>query len=181
MIFQEWKSNHVTVLLKNFRCPGLSSKCRIHSTHVLGRPCSPHPAVCFVTPVFTEVCIPLILKVPLVPLDRVLPIHILLRQLSGEKSPTPPHTQFCWEMPSMCSPLLTSTVALTTVDIAFLPLVGKLLEWKASLFTSIFPVPEYSISYCCSCAFQETNSLRMTMQIVECSLLHRRAQGRVSS
>ena len=30
-------------------------------------------------------------------------------------------------------------------------------------------------------AFQETNSLRRTMQIVECSLLHRRAQGRVSS
>ena len=30
-------------------------------------------------------------------------------------------------------------------------------------------------------AFQETDSLRRTMQIVECSLLHRRAQGRVSS
>ena len=30
-------------------------------------------------------------------------------------------------------------------------------------------------------AFRETNSLRRTMQIVECSLLHRRAQGRVSS
>ena len=34
---------------------------------------------------------------------------------------------------------------------------------------------------CCSHAFQETNSLRSTMQIVECSLLHRQAQGRVSS
>ena len=33
----------------------------------------------------------------------------------------------------------------------------------------------------CSHAFQETNSLRRTMQIVEGSLLHRRAQGRVSS
>ena len=32
-------------------------------------------------------------------------------------------------------------------------------------------------SLCCSHAFQETNSLRRTMQIVECSLLHRRAQG----
>ena len=28
--------------------------------------------------------------------------------------------------------------------------------------------------------FQETNSLRRMMQIVECSLIHRRAQGRVS-
>ena len=34
---------------------------------------------------------------------------------------------------------------------------------------------------CCSHVFQETNSLRRTMQIVECSLLHWRAQGRVSS
>ena len=34
---------------------------------------------------------------------------------------------------------------------------------------------------CYSHAFQETNSLRRTMQIVECSLLHQRAQGRVSS
>ena len=35
--------------------------------------------------------------------------------------------------------------------------------------------------YCCSHAFWETNSLRRTMQIVECSLLYQRAQGRVSS
>ena len=34
---------------------------------------------------------------------------------------------------------------------------------------------------CCSHVFRETNSLRRTMQIVECSLLHLRAQGRVSS
>ena len=34
---------------------------------------------------------------------------------------------------------------------------------------------------CYSHAFQETNSLRRTMQIVECSLSHWRAQGRVSS
>ena len=33
----------------------------------------------------------------------------------------------------------------------------------------------------CSHVFQETNSLRRTMQIVECSLLYRPAQGRVSS
>ena len=33
----------------------------------------------------------------------------------------------------------------------------------------------------CSHAFQETNSLRRTIQIVECSLLHWQAQGRVSS
>ena len=35
--------------------------------------------------------------------------------------------------------------------------------------------------HCCSHAFRETNSLRRTMQTVECNLLHRRAQGRVSS
>jgi len=34
---------------------------------------------------------------------------------------------------------------------------------------------------CCSHAFQETDSLRRTMQIVECSLLHQEAQGRVFS
>ena len=34
---------------------------------------------------------------------------------------------------------------------------------------------------CCSHAFQETSSLRRTMQIVECSSLHWWAQGRVSS
>ena len=34
---------------------------------------------------------------------------------------------------------------------------------------------------CYSHTFRETNSLRRTMQIVERSLLHRRAQGRVSS
>ena len=33
----------------------------------------------------------------------------------------------------------------------------------------------------CSDMFQETNLLRRTMQIVQCSLLHQRAQGRVSS
>ena len=32
---------------------------------------------------------------------------------------------------------------------------------------------------CCSHPFQETNSLRRTMQIAECSLLHRRAQGKI--
>ena len=35
--------------------------------------------------------------------------------------------------------------------------------------------------HCYSHAFRETDSLRRTMQIVECSLLRRRAQGRVSS
>ena len=35
--------------------------------------------------------------------------------------------------------------------------------------------------WCYSHAFRETNSLRRTMQIMECSLLHRQAQGRVSS
>ena len=37
------------------------------------------------------------------------------------------------------------------------------------------------LPYCCSHAFRETNALRRTMQIVECSLLHRQAQGRISS
>ena len=32
---------------------------------------------------------------------------------------------------------------------------------------------------CCSHTFWETNSFRRTMRIVECSLLHRQAQGRV--
>ena len=32
----------------------------------------------------------------------------------------------------------------------------------------------------CSHAFQETNALGRTVQMVECSLLHRQAQGRVS-
>ena len=36
-------------------------------------------------------------------------------------------------------------------------------------------------SFCRSHAFWETNSLRRTMQMAECSLLPRRAQGRVSS
>ena len=36
-------------------------------------------------------------------------------------------------------------------------------------------------SHCCGHAFWETNSLRRTMQIAECSLLHLRARGRVSS
>ena len=35
--------------------------------------------------------------------------------------------------------------------------------------------------HCCSHALQEANSLRRTTQIVECNLLHRPAQGRVSS
>ena len=37
------------------------------------------------------------------------------------------------------------------------------------------------MKHCCSHALQETNSLRRTMQIVEGSLLHRQAQGRISS
>ena len=39
----------------------------------------------------------------------------------------------------------------------------------------------YYKHWCCSHTFWETNSLRRTMQIAECSLLHRRAQGRVSA
>ena len=35
--------------------------------------------------------------------------------------------------------------------------------------------------YCYSHAFQETNSLRRTMQIVKCSLLYQQTQDRVSS
>ena len=38
-----------------------------------------------------------------------------------------------------------------------------------------------TLHYCYSHAFRETNSLRRTVQMMECSLLHRRAQGRVSS
>ena len=40
----------------------------------------------------------------------------------------------------------------------------------------------WSTSYwCCSHAFRKTNSLRRTVQIAECSWLHRRAWGRVFS
>ena len=42
----------------------------------------------------------------------------------------------------------------------------------------LFILPYHS---CCSYAFQETNSLRRTMQIVESSLLYWRAHDRVSS
>ena len=38
-----------------------------------------------------------------------------------------------------------------------------------------------TLHYCYSHTFWETNSLRRTMQTAECSLLHRQAQGRVSS
>ena len=47
-----------------------------------------------------------------------------------------------------------------------------------------YPLHHQEVSgslYCYSHAFLETNSLRRTMQIVECSLLHRRAQGKVFS
>ena len=37
------------------------------------------------------------------------------------------------------------------------------------------------MQYCCSHVFRETNSLRRTMQTVECSLLHWWTQGKVSS
>ena len=63
--------------------------------------------------------------------------------------------------------------------------------WSSLPFPSLGDLPDQGsilclfigkqILYCCSHAFWETNSLRRTMQIVECSLLHRRAQGRVSS
>ena len=66
--------------------------------------------------------------------------------------------------------------------------------WSMTLVTFFYglPVPtdsqgcrntfdRWRVSQCCSHTFQETNSLRRTMQIVERSLLHRWAQGRVSS
>ena len=54
---------------------------------------------------------------------------------------------------------------------------------KASiLWRSAFLIVQlYVHSCCCSHTFCETNSLRRTMQIVEGSLLHWRAQGRVFS
>ena len=62
----------------------------------------------------------------------------------------------------------------------------KQCEERTSTYTSQLQNPLQSqnnqdIIWCYSHAFQETNSLRRTIQIVECSLLHRRAQGRVSS
>ena len=44
-----------------------------------------------------------------------------------------------------------------------------------------YQIPDLAQTHCCSNMFQETNLLRRTMQIVKCSLLHQRAQGRVSS
>ena len=52
------------------------------------------------------------------------------------------------------------------------------LEGLSALFGELI---EVTYSFCCGHVFQETNSLRRTMQIVERSLLHRRAQSRVSS
>ena len=53
---------------------------------------------------------------------------------------------------------------------------------KASILqrSAFFIVQLYVHSCCCSHTFCETNSLRRTMQIVKCSLLHWWAQGRVS-
>ena len=50
-----------------------------------------------------------------------------------------------------------------------------LLQDALNTLAGIGHCPRYSH------AFQETNSLRRTIQIAECSLLHRRAQGRVPS
>ena len=58
-------------------------------------------------------------------------------------------------------------------------------KWKESCAVQVIKNPpeierEFThLRKCCSHTFRETNSLRRTMQIVECSLLHRRAQGRV--
>ena len=62
----------------------------------------------------------------------------------------------------------------------------KQCEERTSTYTSQLQNPLQSqnnqdIIWCYSHTFHETNSLRRTIQIVECSLLHRRAQGRVSS
>ena len=51
----------------------------------------------------------------------------------------------------------------------------------SSVSLSFLMSTELVMPCCYSHAFRETDSLRRTMQIVECSLLSRRAQGRVSS
>ena len=58
--------------------------------------------------------------------------------------------------------------------------LGKHMErgaWKAI----VLGIARSQTWLCCSHVFRETHSLRRTMQIVECSLLHQHAQGRVSS
>ena len=55
--------------------------------------------------------------------------------------------------------------------------LGVVPKWDLSPQSDEFP----GQSTKCSHTFQKTNSLRRTMHIVECSLLHWRAQGRVSS
>ena len=57
-------------------------------------------------------------------------------------------------------------------------LEGLMLKLKLQYFGHLMRRAD---SFCRSQAFWKTNSLRRTMQIAECSLLHRRAQGRVSS
>ena len=95
--------------------------------------------------------------------------------------------------PTLCDPIDGSPPGSAVPGI----LQARVLEWGAIAFSlkrplgcfindlfqvSFFsPVLLSSFSYGCSHKFWETNSLRRTMQIVKCSLLHQRAQGRVSS
>ena len=51
-------------------------------------------------------------------------------------------------------------------------------KWDLSPQSDAFPG---QCTKCCSHVFQETDSLRRTMQTMECSLLHWWAQGRISS
>ena len=96
--------------------------------------------------------------------------------------------------PSLCFPLLSQSFS-GKVILAHLCLtitsgwfvLRKHCCWKSALFMeSGRQVEGLFLDGCpqCACyshAFWETDSLRRTMQIVECSLLRRRAQGRVSS
>ena len=104
--------------LKTSSAPGLSSKCRIHSSHALGKTMLPSPCSLFCRSFVHRDLYSTHPKSTLGSLRScVTYIHICLLQLSGEKSLPPPYTQFCWELPSMCSPfayLSCSTLSLLT-------------------------------------------------------------------
>ena len=93
-------------------------------------------------------------------------------------SPDPP-TELL--LPSRQCNILVSFASLLN-PILFLSPFRPVKSFSTILLIQHHSIPiDLEICYCCSHAFRETNSLRRTMQIVEWGLLHRQAQGRVSS
>ena len=82
---------------------------------------------------------------------------------------------------SQCPNSLISVVIFNKWEIVSVYMYTSCLSFNFLLEILVVVCLDYWKSCCYSHAFQETNSLRRTMQIVECSFLHQRAQGRVSS